>query len=139
MRYVLTILFCIVVLAACEANKNEGTAETGSPVSSMPLAESAASETKPKVRPKVTESTQTHVGFIVYKAFEGGFYAFENNQGKRFTLLGLEKQFRRNGLKVQIKGVPQPDVMTTTQFGIPFRLSNITVLDDSGVSNAPTM
>ncbi|MFC3095949.1 hypothetical protein DRW07_06440 [Alteromonas sediminis] len=135
MRFVLTTLICIVALAACEAKKKDDNAEQSDAMSSMPLADTEKASASSSGQDNVQVATQTHIGFIVYKSFEGGFYAFENNQGARFTLLGLEKQYRRDGLNVRIEGIPQPNVMTTTQFGIPFRLSHITVLEDNNAQH----
>ncbi|QJR79698.1 ribose-phosphate pyrophosphokinase [Alteromonas pelagimontana] len=79
------------------------------------------------------KKTSSMKGTIVYKSMEGGFYAFISDSGEHFTLQGLTAEYRKNGLKVAVKGIPLKDVMTFTQFGTVFKVSEITVLDDSQV------
>ncbi|WP_147291801.1 hypothetical protein [Alteromonas aestuariivivens] len=81
---------------------------------------------------------ETLTGTIVYKTMEGGFYAFEAENGKHYTLQGLDNSYRRNGLKVMITGMALPDVMTFTQYGTVFKITSIEVLDDSQVTPPPS-
>ena len=77
----------------------------------------------------------TMKGSIIYKDLEGGFYAFIAENGDRYTLHGLDKTYQKNGLVVEVKGTPKPDVMTFTQFGTVLQVSGVKVLDTSKVIN----
>ena len=72
-------------------------------------------------------------GSIIYKDLEGGFYAFIAENGDRYTLHGLDETYQKNGLIVEIKGTPKPDLMTFTQFGTVLQVSSVKVLDTSKV------
>ena len=72
-------------------------------------------------------------GSIIYKDLEGGFYAFIAENGDRYTLHGLDETYQKNGLVVEVKGTPKPDLMTFTQFGTVLQVSSVKVLDTSKV------
>lgn len=82
------------------------------------------------------KTVQSLTGTIVYKNMEGGFYAFDAEDGKHYTLQGLSNEYRKNGLKVKVTGSPMPEVMTFTQYGTVFQVDSIEVLDDSQVKPA---
>ncbi|GFD80088.1 hypothetical protein KUL118_29500 [Tenacibaculum sp. KUL118] len=75
----------------------------------------------------------TMTGSIIYKDLEGGFYAFIAEDGGRFTLHGLDETYQKNGLIVEVKGTPKPEMMTITQFGTVLQISSVKVLDTSKV------
>ncbi|WP_334018555.1 ribose-phosphate pyrophosphokinase [Alteromonas sp. S015] len=75
----------------------------------------------------------TMKGSIIYKDLEGGFYAFISENGDRYTLHGLDETYQKNGLVVEVKGTPKPDMMTFTQFGTVLQVTNVKVLDTSKV------
>jgi hypothetical protein len=75
----------------------------------------------------------TMKGSIIYKDLEGGFYAFIAENGDRYTLHGLDETYQKNGLVVEVKGTPKPDMMTFTQFGTVLQVSSVKVLDTSKV------
>ena len=75
----------------------------------------------------------TMKGSIVFKDLEGGFYAFIAENGGRYTLHGLDETYQKNGLIVEVKGTPKPDMMTFTQFGTVLEVSGVKVLDTSKV------
>ena len=75
----------------------------------------------------------TMKGSIIYKDLEGGFYAFIAENGDRYTLHGLDETYQKNGLIVEVKGTPKPDMMTFTQFGTVLQVSSVKVLDTSKV------
>ncbi|WP_394220800.1 ribose-phosphate pyrophosphokinase [Alteromonas gracilis] len=74
-------------------------------------------------------------GSIIYKDLEGGFYAFIAENGDRYTLHGLDETYQKNGLIVEVKGTPKPDMITFTQFGTVLMVSEVKVLDTSKVIN----
>ncbi len=75
----------------------------------------------------------TMKGSIIYKDLEGGFYAFIAENGDRYTLHGLDETYQKNGLIVEVKGTPKPDMMTFTQFGTVLQVTRVKVLDTSKV------
>ncbi|AWL11496.1 hypothetical protein HMF8227_01007 [Saliniradius amylolyticus] len=70
-------------------------------------------------------------GTIEYKNFEGGFYALEAKDGQSYLLMDLSSRYQRHGLVVEVTGQLQPDTITFQQYGTPFKVEAVTILDDS--------
>ncbi|MBT0588181.1 hypothetical protein [Alteromonas oceanisediminis] len=75
-------------------------------------------------------------GTIEYKTFEGGFYAFIADDGRHFTPMNLPKEYLQHGAKMTLTGKPQPDMMTTTQFGTVLDVISVSETDFSGASRS---
>ncbi|MCP4863303.1 MAG: hypothetical protein SWN10_12485 [Pseudomonadota bacterium] len=81
--------------------------------------------------PTTNQASAVYTGTIVYKTFEGGFFAFISTDNKRYTLRHLPKAYRLDGLIVEITGSVNKDIITTTQFGDLLEVDTVKVLDDS--------
>lgn len=68
-------------------------------------------------------------GKIEYKHFEGGFYAFIDSKGSKYTPINLDKSFKKDGLKVHIVAQRNLDIYTTTQFGEAIKIIQIDLID----------
>lgn len=75
-------------------------------------------------------------GTIRFKPMEGGFFALESVNGQKYTLMGLPKAHKRDGLIVEIEGSVNPDMMTIYQFGEPLKVTHVNVIDDSKAEKA---
>ncbi|WP_051275237.1 hypothetical protein [Aestuariibacter salexigens] len=73
-------------------------------------------------------------GTIQFKSFEGGFYALDADNGSKYTLRKLDREYQVQGLRVRVTGRVLDDVMTTTQYGDLLDVSKIVVLDDSAIT-----
>ena len=73
-------------------------------------------------------------GTVTYQDFEGGFYGFIAEDGKKYTLNNLAMEHRRNGLVIHITAEPIHDMATTTQFGELLNVHDIKVMDASKVT-----
>ncbi|MEW9798262.1 hypothetical protein [Alteromonas sp. CYL-A6] len=89
----------------------------------------------PDMKPKQLDlnAAVTLKGTITFKDLEGGFYALITESGQRFALQGLEEKYRQHGLVVSVTGKSMPDMKTITQFGIPFKVETVEILDDTMV------
>jgi hypothetical protein len=67
-------------------------------------------------------------GTIRYFDLEGGFYGIVTDKGQKLLPLNLAKEYQQAGAVVKVKGKLQQDMMTTQQWGTPFKISHITVL-----------
>ena len=81
--------------------------------------------------PTASPASAVYTGTIVYKTFEGGFFAFISTDNKRYTLRHLPESYRLDGLIVEITGSVNKDIITTTQFGDLLEVDAVKVLDDS--------
>ncbi|MBU2978872.1 hypothetical protein [Alteromonas sp. C1M14] len=77
---------------------------------------------------------ETLTGKLVYQPQEGGFLGFITTDGKHYMLRNLDKQYRKNGMKLTVKGKPVTDMATTRQFGVLFTVKEIVNMDASQVS-----
>lgn len=82
-------------------------------------------------KPATSATSTVYTGTIVYKTFEGGFFAFISTDNKRYTLRHLPESYRLDGLIVEITGSVNKDIITTTQFGDLLEVDTVKVLDDS--------
>lgn len=108
-----------------EGKSNDGPQST-TDLTAEPVAQGEVREASDKKQVTLT-------GAIFYKELEGGFYAFITDDGGRYTLHGLDSVFQKNGLRVEITGLPKPDMMTITQFGTVLEVIHVEVLDASKV------
>jgi hypothetical protein len=45
--------------------------------------------------------------------------------------MGMNKEYLRHGLVIELTGTPLPNMMTITQFGEVIKVSSVVILDDS--------
>jgi hypothetical protein len=57
------------------------------------------------------------LGTVTFKDLEGGFYAIESFDGKKYDPINLPESFRKDGLKVKATARPQKDVMSFRMYG----------------------
>jgi hypothetical protein len=123
----------MVSVSACGSNKitEKSTASTAQ----SPIYQSQMAVVK-TVDPQLKEDkTMILTGQIRYQNFEGGFYSFIANDGKKYMPSGLKEEHRKNGLIVEMKVQPITDRMTTQQFGTLVKVLEIKIIDDSKVSD----
>jgi hypothetical protein len=116
-RALILTIAMICGLTACADSKES------SPVNQDPVSQ----DNKPAASP----ASAVYTGTIVYKTFEGGFFAFISTDNKRYTLRHLPRAYRLDGLIVEITGSVNKDIITTTQFGDLLEVDAVKVLDDS--------
>ena len=56
-------------------------------------------------------------GTVVYKDIEGGFFAIDSDNGKKYNPVSLPEAYRKDGLKVIIKARPSNDAMSIHMYG----------------------
>ncbi|MCZ8528319.1 ribose-phosphate pyrophosphokinase [Alteromonas sp. PRIM-21] len=140
-RLKLALIFTsVLTLAACseeETNKDvtmvDKEKQMDTKAESMPKELVAEPVTQAEAIEENVKGEVSMKGSIIYKDLEGGFYAFIAENGDRYTLHGLDETYQKNGLVVEVKGTPKPDMMTFTQFGTVLQVSSVKVLDTSKV------
>ena len=70
-----------------------------------------------KTAPSVTEDIIEILGTVVYKDFEGGFYAIDAEDGSKYDPMNLPEAFRKDGLKVKVTASLKPDAMGFHMYG----------------------
>ena len=70
-----------------------------------------------------------HTGSFKFIGLEGGFIGFIGENGQKLMPLGLEPRFQINGAKVKILGHIDNDIMTIQQWGTPFRVKKVIIID----------
>jgi len=127
----------VLFLAAC--GSNIGASGEQSNQQAAQTTDNTMSVTRQEVnKSKMTDNIMSIKGQIVYQTMEGGFYSFIADNGDKYTPMPLAKEYRRNGLIVEVKAEEMLDVMTTTQFGKVIKIHEISVLDESKVSEIST-
>lgn len=70
----------------------------------------------------------TLTGTIIYNDLEGGFYGLNTDDGQQYLPLDLPDAYKKDGMRVRMTGVPDPDVMTIQMWGTPFKITSITAI-----------
>lgn len=110
-------VFLIFAIAGCAGEKV--TAESAQVSENQPQAE------------KQAENMINVTGTIVFKGMEGGFYALDADDGRKFMPQGMNKDMLKHGMKVQVTGIILKDMMTFQQYGEVLKVTEAVVLDDS--------
>ena len=77
----------------------------------------------PTVPPADTFEIQ---GTVAYKNIEGGFFAIDADDGKKYDPINLAEQFRKDGLKVKVTARLKPDAFSFHMYGSIIEVVNIT-------------
>lgn len=114
-------LFVLLSCAACQGEANVSQPEqTATVVSAKPQQQEA--------------KMITVTGVIVYKNMEGGFYALDAHDGKKYQPWGLDKALLQNGMEVEVVGEIVDDMATMQQYGQVLKVKSAKMIDDSKVS-----
>ena len=82
---------------------------------------------------EATEENITKIsGQLQYQEMEGGFLGFIADSCEKYTLRGLDKTYRQNGMRLVVTAVPV-DIMTITQFGKVMQVQEVLSSDASDV------
>ena len=73
-------------------------------------------------------------GQVLFQEFEGGFFGFIDENGNKYTPIGIEKKHLRHGLVIELSGRVIPDMITTTQFGEAIKVENVSIIDESNAA-----
>ena len=65
------------------------------------------------------------VGTIKHIDLEGGFFGLLSDDKKKYLPLNLAKEFQKDGLRVEVMGLPKSDVITIAQWGTPLEIKSI--------------
>lgn len=115
------VLICVVVLVGCK-----GKTETSEDIHNTEpkLSESnglPSSENTPSLPADVFEI----VGNVTYKSIEGGFYAIDGDDGRKYDPINLPESFKKDGLKVKVTARLKKDAMGFHMYGAIIEVVNI--------------
>ena len=86
------------------------------------------------VNSKNSEQEISFAAEVKWISLEGGFYGLVAEDGRKFLPLNLPEEFKKDGLKVRIRGKIKKDIVTVYMWGIPLEILEIEIL--SSVSNS---
>jgi hypothetical protein len=75
-------------------------------------------------------------GQVLFQQMEGGFFGFIDEDGNKYTPIGMNKTDLRHGLVIQLRGKLLPNVLTSTQFGEVINVESVVILDESNALEA---
>ena len=114
----IVILSCIVALKGCRdpSNSTKGIPKTepNVPEAKMAKANDPPSSEIPRNPPADTFEI---IGTIAYKSFEGGFFAIDGDNGRKYNPINLPESFRKDGLKVKVSARKKTDAMSIHMYG----------------------
>ena len=62
-------------------------------------------------------------------SLEGGFYGLVAEDGARYLPVNLPEEYKKDGLKIKVRGKVKTDVATIYMWGTPLEITEIEVLD----------
>jgi hypothetical protein len=65
------------------------------------------------------------VGEVRWIPLEGGFFGLVAEDGRRFFPLNLPQEFKKEGLKIKVKGNIKKGIATVQMWGAPFEIHEI--------------
>ncbi|TWX66388.1 hypothetical protein ESZ36_16140 [Colwellia demingiae] len=98
---------------------------------------SQASHNQPQAQDKLKEGTSQVIDTkeqawqqvtVNFYDFEGGFYGLTSKTGDKLLPMNLAKQYKLAGTVLKVKGEIIKDMMTTQQWGQPFRITSIELI-----------
>ncbi len=112
------ILMCGVALVGCK----------GKPVSEKAIPKVEPNVSEPNIaQPNASPSLESPTipdsdtfemqGTIVRKNIEGGFYAIDGDDGRKYNPINLSESFRKDGLKVKVTARLRMDAMSIHMYG----------------------
>ena len=119
--HLLLILICVVALAGCKYM-------TSSPIDIRNTEPNVSEPNVPSSldRPSTAPADSFEiVGTVVHKAIEGGFYAIDGDNGKRYDPINLPESFRKDGLRVKVTARRRTDAMSLHMYGSIIEVVNI--------------
>jgi hypothetical protein len=134
-RVVLGVMVAIIVMVMLSMAGCGRTASTPSPggtvSTSASSAESGRPSTTPTSLPAVTRTPpksfpagEMAVRGVVEEGVEAGCTILRSDTGTTYLLLGGDRATLSFGRRVEVVGVPKPDLVTTCQQGVPFMVTS---------------
>jgi hypothetical protein len=65
------------------------------------------------------------VGEIRWISLEGGFFGLVAEDGRKFFPVNLPQEFKKEGLKIKVKGNIKKGIATVQMWGVPFEIHEI--------------
>jgi hypothetical protein len=105
--------------------------------SSQPPQAPAAQQAKPLPQQTKTpainkgalkEGMMTVTGRLEFMSIEGGFFGIVTDQGQKLLPLNLKPEYHQHGMRLEVTGKIETDIMTIQQWGTPFTISSLKVL-----------
>lgn len=72
----------------------------------------------------------TGTGTVVFVDMEGGFYGIKADEGDRYDVYNMPKEFQEDGLRVRFRGRVTTNAMTTRMWGIALEVSRMESLKE---------
>jgi len=76
---------------------------------------------------------------VTYLNFEGGFYGLVTKDGEKLLPMNMKNDFRQHGAIVKVRGHIQKDILTTQQWGTPFKIAEIKLIKAGSKTNPADM
>jgi len=118
---VLLIVICVAVLFSCK-DKETSLDDIQNTEPNMSKSNEFLSSESTAAGPADTFQI---VGKVTYKNIEGGFYAIDGDNGRKYDPINLPEPFRKDGLRVKVTARRKTDVMSFHMYGTIIEVVNI--------------
>ena len=77
---------------------------------------------------RIGDAQLEFTGTVRWRELEGGFYAIDADDGRKFEPLNLSRDFRVDGLRVRVIAKPRPDMASIRMYGTLIEIVRISRL-----------
>ncbi len=129
MKKILMTLIITLPLFACQAEQEQTNTVVDKKVSASPQQVNNLTVVPAKqLAVKDKKSMSEYKGTIHFLNLEGGFYGIVTENGVKLLPMNLAKEYQKPGAVVKVKGETL-DVMTIQQWGTPFKITAIEIIE----------
>ena len=130
-----TIFSLVAFISSCSQTEQEDKklveqSNISAPISEVPLKPVKIKKVNKQTDPQSSDKKQPwQYATVTFLNLEGGFFGLITEQGDKLLPMNLSKEFHLHGAKIKFKGAPKKDVLTIQQWGVPFEISAIEIIE----------
>lgn len=130
MKSIISVAFLLLMVVGCDqTTEKKSTAAVDENQVQEVAIETVKVDQKDNVIQKLkSEPIKWQQAKVKYLNFEGGFYGLVTHNGDKYLPIKLDKAFKQDGAVVNIQGVVIENMMTTQQWGKPYKIANIQLI-----------
>ncbi|MEW6991454.1 hypothetical protein AADZ91_12280 [Colwelliaceae bacterium 6441] len=114
------LALAFILLSACQSNNINNATKPDNHLGKQ--------ESKKIIQPIDKEILVWQKATVIYISLEGGFFGLLTEDGKKLLPLKLPNKFQQNGALVNVLGKVNSKVVTFQQWGIPFEIQQINLI-----------
>ncbi len=118
------IIVFLIFFSGCSARKDADAGRDRAIASGMDAVKERVEHRSKVIRKRLSGRIEI-IGTVSYVPLEGGFYAIRGDDGMNYDPMNLPAAFRKDGLRVRVKGVVMRDAVSFHMYGTIIKIIEI--------------